>query len=144
MPLPLQLCENCTKQSSVLPSAITAVIVFETIGSFSPRLQRVTYPLHFVMDFIFQCCMLKEKLHCATPALNSLYFVDYKDSLPSPSKCLHLSPGGHCSFFCTGVCSHTIGKLTHPQTEAGPSINKNRPIPRLCTTKHEPNLAELR
>ena len=38
---------------------------------------------------------------------------------------------------------HTIGKLTHLQTEAGLSINKNRPIPRLCTIKYEPKLAKL-
>ena len=25
-------------------------------------------------------------------------------------------PGGHFNFVCTGVCGHTIGKLTHPQT----------------------------
>ena len=28
-------------------------------------------------------------------------------------------------------CGYRTGKLTHPQTKAGPSINKNRPIPRL-------------
>ena len=41
--------------------------------------------------------------------------------------------GGHFNFICTGVCGHRIGKLTHPQTKAGPSINKNRPIVRLFT-----------
>ena len=39
------------------------------------------------------------------------------------------------SFVCTGVCGHRIGKLTHPQTKAGPSINKNTPILRLFTTE---------
>ena len=34
-----------------------------------------------------------------------------------------------------GGCGHRIGKLTHPQTEAGPSINKSRPIFRLFTTE---------
>ena len=24
--------------------------------------------------------------------------------------------GGQFNFVCTGVCGHTIGKLTHPQT----------------------------
>ena len=43
--------------------------------------------------------------------------------------------GGHFNFVCTGVCGHRIGKLTHPQTEAGPSINKNTPILRLFTTE---------
>ena len=28
--------------------------------------------------------------------------------------------GGHFNFVCTGVCGHRIGKLTHPQTKAGP------------------------
>ena len=42
-------------------------------------------------------------------------------------------PGGHFNFIRTGVCDHKIGKLTHPQTKAGPSINKNRPILRLFT-----------
>ena len=50
------------------------------------------------------------------------------------------NPGGHFSFVCTGVCCRIIGKLTHPQTKAGLSINKNRPIPRLCTIKDEPKL----
>ena len=51
--------------------------------------------------------------------------------------------GGHFNFVCTGVCGHIIGKLTHPQTKGGLSINKNRPIPRLCTMKHEPRLTKL-
>ena len=42
---------------------------------------------------------------------------------------------GHFNFVCTGVCGHRIGKLTHPQTKAGPSINKNTPILRLFTTE---------
>ena len=42
-----------------------------------------------------------------------------------------------------GSCGHNIGKLTYPQTKAGPSISKNRPIPRLCTLKHEPNFDEI-
>ena len=46
-----------------------------------------------------------------------------------------LSPRGHFNFVCTGVCGHRIGKLTHPQTKAGPSINKNTPILRLFTTE---------
>ena len=53
------------------------------------------------------------------------------------------TPGGDFNFLCTGVWGHTIGKLTHPQTKAGPKINKNRPIPRLCTIKHEPKLTKL-
>ena len=51
--------------------------------------------------------------------------------------------GGHFNFVCTGECGHTIGKLTHPQTKAGLSISRNRPIPRLCTIKHEPKLTKL-
>ena len=43
--------------------------------------------------------------------------------------------GGHFNFVCTGVCGYRIGKLTHPQTKAGPSINKNTPILRLFTTE---------
>ena len=43
--------------------------------------------------------------------------------------------GGNFNFFCTGVCGHKIGKLTHPQTKAGPSINKNTSILRLFTTE---------
>ena len=39
--------------------------------------------------------------------------------------------GGHFIFICMGECGHRIGKLTHPQTKAGPSINKKRPILRL-------------
>ena len=39
--------------------------------------------------------------------------------------------GGHFNFVCTGVCGHRIGKLTHPQTKACPSIDKNTPILRL-------------
>ena len=53
------------------------------------------------------------------------------------------SLGDHFNFVCTGVCGHTIGKLIHPQTKVGLSIKKNRPIPRLCTIKHEPNLTKL-
>ena len=41
--------------------------------------------------------------------------------------------GGHFNLIYIGVCGHRIGKLTHPQTKAGPSINKNRPILRLFT-----------
>ena len=44
-------------------------------------------------------------------------------------------PGGGGNFVCTEVCGHWIGKLTHPQTKAGPSINKNTPILRLFTTE---------
>ena len=46
-------------------------------------------------------------------------------------------PGGgrHFNFACMGVCGHRIRKLTHSQTEAGPSINKNTPILRLFTTE---------
>ena len=36
--------------------------------------------------------------------------------------------GVHLNSVCTGVCGHTIGKLTHSQTKAGPSISKN-PFP---------------
>ena len=43
--------------------------------------------------------------------------------------------GGHFNFVCTGVCGHRIGKLTHPQIKAGPSINKNTPILRLFTAE---------
>ena len=43
-------------------------------------------------------------------------------------------------FFVSGP---TIERLTQPQTKAGPSISKSRPIPRLCTTKHEPKLTKL-
>ena len=46
---------------------------------------------------------------------------------------------GAFHFVCTGVCDHTIEKLTHPQTKAGPSINKNRPILRLSTIKFQEN-----
>ena len=53
------------------------------------------------------------------------------------------NPGDHFNLICTGMCGHTIGKLTHPQTEAGLSINKNRPILRLCTIKRESKLAKL-
>ena len=54
-------------------------------------------------------------------------------------------PGGwgHFNFVCTGVCGHITEKFAHSQTEAGPSISKNRAIPRLCTIKHEPKLAEV-
>ena len=31
--------------------------------------------------------------------------------------------GGHFNFICTGVCGHRIGKLTHPQTKAGPKAD---------------------
>ena len=48
--------------------------------------------------------------------------------------------GGHFNFVCTGVCGGTLGKLTNPETKVSLSINKNRPIPRLCTIKHEPKL----
>ena len=52
-------------------------------------------------------------------------------------------PGGYFNFVCTGVCGHTAEKLIHLQTKAGLSINKNRSIPRLCKTKHEPKLTKL-
>ena len=31
--------------------------------------------------------------------------------------------GGHFNFICTEVCGHRIGKLTHPQTKAGPKTD---------------------
>ena len=31
--------------------------------------------------------------------------------------------GGHFNFICTGGCGHRIGKLTHPQTKAGPKTD---------------------
>ena len=38
-----------------------------------------------------------------------------------------IDPGGgeegHFNFICTGVCGHRIGKLTHPQTNAGPKTD---------------------
>ena len=37
--------------------------------------------------------------------------------------------GGRFNFVCTGLCRHTVGKLTHPQTTAGLSINKTDPFP---------------
>ena len=40
--------------------------------------------------------------------------------------------GGTSTSFVQGD-GHSIGKSTHPQTEAGPSINKNRSILRLFT-----------
>ena len=43
--------------------------------------------------------------------------------------------GGALQHRLYGVCGHKIGKLTHPQTKAGPSINKNTPILRLFTTE---------
>ena len=49
-----------------------------------------------------------------------------------------LYPGGHFNFVCTGVFGHTIGKLNHSRTKAGPSISRNK-LSRLCTIKHEPN-----
>ena len=38
---------------------------------------------------------------------------------------MNLNPGGrgHFNFICTGVCGHRIGKLTHPQTKAGPKTD---------------------
>ena len=51
--------------------------------------------------------------------------------------------GDHFNFVCTEVCGHNIGKLTHPQTKAVPTINKNRPICRLCTIKREAKLTKL-
>ena len=50
-----------------------------------------------------------------------------------------VNPGGHLNFVCTGVCGHMMGKLIHPQTKAGPSINKNRSIVRLFTKEHYQN-----
>ena len=50
---------------------------------------------------------------------------------------------GHFNSVCMRVCGHTTGKSTHLQTKAGPSISKNRPIPKLCTIKHEPKAAKL-
>ena len=35
---------------------------------------------------------------------------------------LYESPGGGGGI-CTGVCGHRIGKLTHPQTKAGPKTD---------------------
>ena len=46
-----------------------------------------------------------------------------------------LGTGGALQLRLYGVCGHRIGKLTHPQTKAGPSINKNTPILRLFTTE---------
>ena len=54
-----------------------------------------------------------------------------------------LIPGGHFNLVCTGVCGHNTEKLIHQQAKSVPLINKNRPIPRLCTVKHEPNFDEI-
>ena len=56
---------------------------------------------------------------------------------------IRLPPGGHFNLICAGVCGDTNGKLTHPQTEAGPSINKNRSNLRLCTIRHERKLTKI-
>ena len=54
-------------------------------------------------------------------------------SLPNTFQVSGRGGGGDFNFICTGVCRHRIRKLTHPQTKAGPLINKNRPIRRLFT-----------
>ena len=36
--------------------------------------------------------------------------------------------GGDFNFIYAGVCGHRIGKLTHPQTKGGPSVNKTDPF----------------
>ena len=40
-----------------------------------------------------------------------------------PISHVSLHPGGHFNFICTGVCGYRIGKLTHPQTKAGPKTD---------------------
>ena len=42
--------------------------------------------------------------------------------------------GGALQLPLYGTCGHRIGELTHPQTKAGPLINKNTSILRLFTT----------
>ena len=72
---------------------------------------------------------IMEHLHLLVPYYPSLF--------PDMNVQHYCSGGGegHFNFICTGMCGHRIGKLTHPQTKAGPSINKNRPILRLFTVE---------
>ena len=78
---------------------------------------------------------------------DQLYFLCSKNiSIAEESVIVLCTPGGQSNFIYTGAgggCGHTVGKLTHSQSKAGPLISKNIPIPRLCTVKHEPKLAKL-
>ena len=56
---------------------------------------------------------------------------------------VHSRGGGHFNFVCTGVCGHTTGKLTHPQTKVGLEINKTDPFPDYGTINYEPKLTKL-
>ena len=42
----------------------------------------------------------------------------------------------HLDLVCTEMCDHIFGKLTHPQTKTGPSIDKNWPIDRQKQTMY--------
>ena len=58
---------------------------------------------------------------------------------------MSLPKGSHFNYVYKGVCGNTIGILTLPQTKVGLSINKNRPILRVCIVhcKYEPKLTKL-
>ena len=49
--------------------------------------------------------------------------VERLGGCPSLCKKEEAAAGGDFSFICTGVCGHRIGKLTHPQTKAGPKTD---------------------
>ena len=72
---------------------------------------------------------------------NSKVTVNELNTLLAETECminncpLTRGGGGHFNFVCTGVCGHSIEKLTHPQTKVGPSMNQNTPILRLFKTE---------
>ena len=80
--------------------------------------------------------------------LRKIYTLTIEYAIKNSPKQIHLnekvnSGGGSLQLCLYGVCGHIIGKLTNPQSKAGLSINKNRPIQRLCTIKDELKLTTL-
>ena len=61
-------------------------------------------------------------------------FILGRENVPWVAEVVNRSLKADCTDY-TGVCGYRIEKLTHPQTKAGPSMNKNTPILRLFTTE---------
>ena len=61
---------------------------------------------------------------CTEGRISSVHSGDIMTCVGDIFSALGVCPrGGHFDFICTGVCGHRIGKLTHPQTEAGPKTD---------------------